>query len=388
MAMDVDAGQHDISTADLSTADLSTADLSTADLSTADISTADLSTADLSTADLSDGNLSDARAHDLSPTGTDWRDVALPEASPGRRRNVAQRRAMGGDLSCVPPDFNDSMLAIWEQLWQSMPQSGKISVTVNYLLEKYKEHCRAERKRRHESGEAPPALLPVSFGQAKDWLIKQQRAHSQAVEIGAVNEEARAVVNELDQSLAEQTASTVRLLSQPACAATPVIPQPVMSLGPDPVTDRVRAVEHAEERSRRQIEKNQVRAGEHSAGPSQKVAPAKKAAPKKKTIQPELKERRERAAEVMLQLGVAPVQDSSRGKRRCPVCDQYRTASDRTPNGEIHRVLGRSNQVWCPYADDKSILDKFEEEQKERKQASWRKANEAKRLKKQSMATF
>lgn len=81
-----------------------------------------------------------------------------------------------------------------------------------------------------------------------------------------------------------------------------------MSLGPDPVTDRVRAVEHAEERSRRQIEKNQVRAGEHSAGPSQKVAPAKKAAPKKKTIQPELKERRERAAEVMLQLGVAPVQ--------------------------------------------------------------------------------
>ena len=73
------------------------------------------------------------------------------------------------------------------------------------------------------------------------------------------------------------------------------------------------------------------------------------------------------------------------GKRRCPVCYQLRTASDTTPDGLIHRVLGRSNKIWCPYADDKAILEAFEKDQKERQQASWRRANEAKRMKKQQL---
>jgi len=93
-------------------------------------------------------DLSEAGQHDLSvipehnnpPTATDWRDVPLSDLTPGRRRNVARRRAMGGDSSCVPPDFNRSMLDIWEELWQSMPQSG---ITVNSLLQQYKERCRA-----------------------------------------------------------------------------------------------------------------------------------------------------------------------------------------------------------------------------------------------------
>jgi hypothetical protein len=66
------------------------------------------------------------------------------------------------------------------------------------------------------------------------------------------------------------------------------------------------------------------------------------------------------------------------GKRPCPVCHQLRTASDKTPDGQIHRVLGRSNKIWCPYADEKSILETFEKEQKERTQAAWRRGNEAK----------
>ena len=70
-----------------------------------------------------------------------WRSVPLPDATPGRRRNVARLRAMGGDPTCVPPDFNSSMLAIWEELWHSMPQSGRVSITVNSLLQRYKERC-------------------------------------------------------------------------------------------------------------------------------------------------------------------------------------------------------------------------------------------------------
>ena len=71
------------------------------------------------------------------------------------------------------------------------------------------------------------------------------------------------------------------------------------------------------------------------------------------------------------------------GKRPCPVCNQLRTAKDKTPDGQIHGVLGCSNKVWCPYADDLGILEVFEKEQKERMQAAWRRANLVKREKKQ-----
>ena len=69
----------------------------------------------------------------------DWRNVSLPEATSGRRRNVSRLRAMGGDPTCVPPDFNRGMQAIWEELWSAMPQSGKARDKVKTLLQQYKE---------------------------------------------------------------------------------------------------------------------------------------------------------------------------------------------------------------------------------------------------------
>ena len=71
-----------------------------------------------------------------------------------------------------------------------------------------------------------------------------------------------------------------------------------------------------------------------------------------------------------------------RGKRPCNICGQLRRAGDKTPDGKVHRVLGKSNQLWWPYADDPSILEQFEQKQKERTLASWRRANETKRLSK------
>ena len=81
-----------------------------------------------------DEEKNDASCIEESPS---WKSAPLPDATPGRRRNVARLRAMGGDPTCVPPNFNSTMLAIWEELWHSMPQSGKISVTVNSLLQQY-----------------------------------------------------------------------------------------------------------------------------------------------------------------------------------------------------------------------------------------------------------
>lgn len=45
------------------------------------------------------------------------------------------------------------------------------------------------------------------------------------------------------------------------------------------------------------------------------------------------------------------------GKQCCPVPHQLKAADNRTHQREIHRVLGRSNEVWCRYSDDKTILD-------------------------------
>jgi len=207
---------------------------------------------------------------------------------------------MGGDTTCVPPDFNCSMLAIWEELWHAMPQSGKVGVTVNSLLQQYKERCRAERKRPRHSSEGPPALLPVSFAQAKDWLLRQQRKQSEALETGAINEAAREVVAELNISLDEQPASTAALLEQPACVASPVVPPPAMSLGPEAVTTKVRAAERAEEQARRQAE-------QADNPPHPKKTPA----PKKKKTTPELEERQQRAEARMLELGVPPLEASN-----------------------------------------------------------------------------
>ena len=108
---------------------------------------------------------------------------------------------MGGDPSCVPPNFNPSMLAVWEEILNSMPQSGKVSATVTSMIQKYKERCQQERKTPRLPTQAPPALLPVSFAQAKDWLLKQQKVLSEPLSYGAVNEEAREVMMDLNISL-------------------------------------------------------------------------------------------------------------------------------------------------------------------------------------------
>ena len=97
--------------------------------------------------------------------------------------------------------------------------------------------------------QALQALLPVSFALAKDWLLREQKAQSEAIQIRAVTEEACEVVAHLNCSLAEQPATTAALLDQPACPASPVVPQPVMSLGPEPVTDEERAEERVEKRA-------------------------------------------------------------------------------------------------------------------------------------------
>ena len=188
---------------------------------------------------------------------------------------------MGGDPTCVPPDFNRTMLAIWEDLWHSRPQSGKVSVTVHELLRRYKERCTAERNMPRPSSVSPPALLPVSFAQAKDWLLRQQKAQSAALESGAVNESAREVLADLSCSLAEQPSATAALLEQPARPASPVLLPPAMSLGPEPVTDKVRAEE-------RQLHKKGKERAVASGKPSQKK--------KKKTVPPEMEERQQRAS--------------------------------------------------------------------------------------------
>ena len=144
---------------------------------------------------------------------------------------------------------------------------------------------------------SPPALLPVSFAQAKDWLFRQQRAQSSALEFRAVNETARQVVADLNFSLAEQPPATAALLQQPARPASPVLIPPVLSLGPELVTDEVRAEE-------RQVQKKAGMQAVRSGKQSSKNPKAKKM----KIVSPEMEERQQRATVRMQELGVQPLQ--------------------------------------------------------------------------------
>ena len=77
--------------------------------------------------------------------------------------SVSRLCSMGGDVTCVTPDFNDT---IWEQLYDTMPQSGKIGAVVHKFLQKYKEKCREEREKLRDTQEST-LLFPVSFAYAK-----------------------------------------------------------------------------------------------------------------------------------------------------------------------------------------------------------------------------
>ena len=174
-------------------------------------------------------------------------------------------------------------------------------------------------------------------------------------------------------SLSDQSATTSALLQQPARSAAPVIPIPQLSLGPEAVTNEVRAHE------RRELEE------ERTSLPTTKPKPAPK---KRKAVSSEMQQRQEKVATRMEQLGVVPISEKAKeGKRPCPVCGQLRMADDKTPDGLIHRVLGRSNNLWCPYADDPSVLQEYEKQLKEHTRANWKKAAANKKIKKQQRAT-
>ena len=219
---------------------------------------------------------------------------------------------MGGDPTCVPPNFNDFMKAIWEELWESMPQSGKVSITVNKLLQQYKERCRTERKRKLDD-ESPLALLPVSFAQAKDWLMKQQRAQSEAVEAGAVNEEAREIISDLSHLLEERPPSVLHLLEQPPLSASPIILPPQLSMGPETVTEAMKSEERRKQKAKAIQPVTEAKLATQKQPTTTQSTTAQTPKPKKpKTVPPEMEERQQRAAARMLQLGVSPIKVHNR----------------------------------------------------------------------------
>ena len=55
----------------------------------------------------------------VSPAPTrHWKNTPLPSVAPLQKKgvSVSRLRSMGGDVTCVTPDFNDTMKAFWEQL--------------------------------------------------------------------------------------------------------------------------------------------------------------------------------------------------------------------------------------------------------------------------------
>ena len=134
-----------------------------------------------------------------------------------------------------------------------MPQTGRAGVVVQTMLERYRERARAERKRTRHANESPPALFPVSFAMAKDWVLDQLKAESEALQAGAVNPQAQQVCEDLSRSLAEKPRSAVQLFQAVSSAAliVPLRPSAKVSEGPELVTEAMRAEERAASSSKR-----------------------------------------------------------------------------------------------------------------------------------------
>ena len=69
--------------------------------------------------------------------------------------------------------------------------------------------------------------------------MKQQRAQSEAVEAGAVNEEAREVIPNISHSL-EEHPPVLQLLEQPPLSASPFILPLQLSMCPETVTETMK----------------------------------------------------------------------------------------------------------------------------------------------------
>ena len=135
--------------------------------------------------------------------------------------------------------------------------------------------------------------------------MKQQRAQSEAVEAGAVNEEAREVISDLSHSLEERPPSILHLLEQPPSSASPIILPPQLSMGPEAVTEAVRSKERRKQKAKAIQPVTEATQKQPTTTQSTTAQTPK---PKKpKSVPPEMEERQQRAAARMLQLGVSPI---------------------------------------------------------------------------------
>jgi len=133
-----------------------------------------------------------------TPSGAGHRKASL-------KRDVRRKRDLAAQADLVPPDFNDDMLEVWEQIYRDQVlvkgRNTKIDSTLaSDCIKQYVPLMMAER----EKEERRP-LLRVGIEHVKNWLKKRDKEASEPWNNGTFSGEASALAGGVARTLANDS---------------------------------------------------------------------------------------------------------------------------------------------------------------------------------------
>ncbi|KAF4752818.1 hypothetical protein FOZ62_031350 [Perkinsus olseni] len=334
----------------------------------------------------------------------------------GQSRNVPRKKALLNPTapSCVPPDFNSVMEQKWNEILAEKGIKHTGTALIRECLRSYKT-WRLGRLRECFPESEP--LFDVSYGLADKWIRQQLKFANTPYELGNYTAACAETIEQVAMTLATSSAAAAASFPQASTPAKIPILQSEVTQGPAVITAQMRIQERCHEKSakkadgtreKRSYKKLEERANSSTESTSAKPAnssrymcpycklplaygknahvytarawrygecpeapPAgqrtKQARQQRVDEQEGMKERRERAANRLKELGMSPDDPASMAdgrKKICTVCSKLWQSKDK---GMSHSFIGRGI-CFCPFADDPKILKEYEADRKRRRQ--------------------
>lgn len=267
-------------------------------------------------------------------------------------RDVGRRRALGGSLVEVTPDFNDRMTELWTEIWAKSTSVTRLSAqVVRSALVEYNTHLVRDIADDRPGWEP---LLPVSYAGALKWMKEMQAKCHQSATTGTFTQEGVDIARDLESVLEVPTSLT---LFPPTTSGTEDAPG---DLPPAPSIYPMQLVSDQAENEKLRRQRSPRRKLKRQESPLSEDRAAARLA----------RERRRRAELEVARLGLEVPQQLPKGERRCALCNLSR--------GGEHIV--KHNQIlYCPHADPTIVKEEYEAERKAAELARYERYNAKRR---------
>ncbi|KAF4730048.1 hypothetical protein FOZ62_023899, partial [Perkinsus olseni] len=272
----------------------------------------------------------------------------LASARRTSHRDVGRRRALGGSLVEVTPDFNDRMTKLWTDIWAKSTSGARLSAQlVRSALVEYNTHL-ARDVTEDQPGWEP--LLPVSYAGALKWMKDMQAKCHQSATTGTFTQEGVDIAKDLESVL--QVPTLLTLAASTTTTGTEDAPDDLPQAPSVETMDLISGQAENEQFRRHQTPQQKRRRQDPLVEDRDRQRSAR--------------ERRRRAELEVARLGLDVPQQLPKGERRCPLCNLSR--------GGEHIV--KNNQVlYCPHADPTIVKEEYEEGRKAAELARYERYN-------------